>query len=583
VLAHEIGHAIDMKYDLKTRFLGNHTLSGELRALADLRVKPGDSAGHRKYVRKNEEKMAVMLEAFVHAPGEFERVAPRTFKAFKDFLGSQPELEQILKLTPSLTFAEHESTVKAGGIVLGGEYWAQKDLARILDNHMSKDFISGNPWGKGLMDSRNTLNAINLGLSAFHATGTTLLAMMSRMAVGISEVAHGRPLEGLGKIASAPGAPLLYVMDGWRFYRGDPELMKIERDLFTGGASLERHQYYKNRALDRFAKNMVQMAKVGTPYQRAGSFGKGLLNAPMAAIEAPMRALVEFYIPQMKVAAFRDLFSSQLRIKAKDIASGKTSQADVARIAWRDIEDRFGLVNYDNEFWHSTLKGAILVLIRAPGWSLGTVRALGGAAFADLPRFAVKAATGRPPEWTSRMSFALGMTFVTMGAGAIYHRLHTGENPETLEDLLHPKNGLLDENGKPQRVDFPTFMKDVAGWREDWVKALLGKIEHRDGTSTLFHGGKLAPEITLGMSLLDNQTYRGPMHRPIRSMDDWFPAAGDVIKYILGAEQPFSISQARQLAKRGASREQMVEAFAGIVPRRQRRKRRPRAWRNRHE
>ena len=587
VLAHEIGHAIDSKYGLREKFIRASTPADkkELRALADLRVDPHGAAtpGFRKYVRSGPEKMAVMLEALIHAPEEFRRVAPLNYQKFVSFLSSKPELAPLVHIRPSLLYGEATGTVRAGGVVLGGEIWAEENLARLLDNHMSRDFISETTLGRGIMDSRNTLNSINLGLSAFHATGTTLLAMMSRSGVGISEIAHGRILTGIGKIATSPFAPGLYAKDGWKFFRDAPELAAIEEALFTAGASLEQKQYYRNQMFDRFVRNARQVfAEGGTPYERLGHATKAMAQAPFAAVESSMRALTNYYIPQMKIGAFRDLFRSQLRIKAKDIATGKDTAENVARIAWRDVEDRMGLINYDNEFWHNTLKSSIMVLIRAPGWSLGTVRALGGAAFADLPRFAYRGARGlvapkpavvRPaggtgfvnyaPEWTSRMSFALSMTLTTMALGAIYHWLHTGKKPETLEDYLHPQNGLRDETGRPMRMNFPTFMRDVEGWSTDPIKSIFGRVQQGKGVSTLGHGGKLAPEVTLVIDLLENQSYRGP----IRNINDpAYTQAGQVIRYIFGREQPFSISQARRIVKEGGSPEQVVEQFFGITP-----------------
>jgi hypothetical protein len=580
VLAHEIGHQIDSKYGLQSKFLRQLKAKGkgsgainkenvlirkELRALADLRIGPeGAGPGHRAYVRAAEEKMAVMLEAFIHAPEAFQKTAPTVYSKFVKFLSSRPELAPLLSIKPSLLVEEATGKVSAGGVVLGSRIYAEENLARILDNHMSRDFITQTRFGRAIMDSRNTLNAINLGASAFHATSVTLLSIMSRAGVGISEAAHGRVLTGLGKFVSAPAAPIIYIRDGWRFYKDAPELAALEEKLFTGGAALERRQYYKNQMFDRFVRNARQtFASGATLYERLGHATKAMAQLPFFAVESSMRGLTNYVIPQMKVGAFRDLFSSQMRLESKKIAAGKTTEENIARLAWRDIEDRMGLLNYDNEFWHNTLKTSIMVLIRAPGWSLGTLRSLGGAAFADLPRFATAPLRGKAPEWTSRMSFALSMVFTTMAAGGIYHYLHTGRKPKTLEDYLHPQNGLTDERGRPMRVNFPTYMRDVEGWSHDPIKSLFGRVQHGRGESTLGHGGKIAPDVILAIDLLENQSYRGP----IRNVNDpWYEQAGQVIRYIFGREQPFSISQARRIRREGGTREQVAEQFLGITP-----------------
>ncbi len=607
VLAHEIGHQIDDKYGLRETFIRKSTPAEkkELRALADLRLTGEEPTAHRQYVRSGPEKMAVMLEALIHAPEEFQRVAPLNYRKFVGFLSSRPELAPLVHIKPSLLYGESTGKVSAGGVVLGGEIVAEENLARLLDNHMSKDWVTDNAWGRGFMGSRNFLNAVELGVSGFHATGTTMLAAMSRASVGISELAHGHPIEAAKKFATTPFAPLSYARTGWKFYHGDPGLIAaIENEIFTGGASLERKQYYRNQMIDRFVRNYRRAtARGGTPYERAVGGAKALGQAPFAAIEIPIKVLTTRYIPQMKVGAFRELLSSQLRIKAKDLATGKDTIENVARLAWRDIEDRFGLINYDNEFWNNGLRSAIMVLIRAPGWKLGTARALGGGVFVDMPRFAaaslgtvverirsgeralpeppgqelelVGRRTIKPPEWTPRMSFALGMVFTSFVASAAYQVLHTGQAPQTLEDLLHPKNGLMNDDGTPGRINLPTFLRDVRGWtgltvrggklgfKPDLPGFLFGRIQRRGGGSSLFHGGALAPEVTLILDLLENQSYRGPIRDENASNGK---QVLQVMRYLFNREQPFSIQQYRALGAHQAARAEQAEAFFGMTP-----------------
>lgn len=573
VLAHEIGHQIDAKYGLQDSFVRRASAveRAELRDLADLRADQAASAGFKKYIRSGPEKMAVMLEALIHAPEAFRRVAPRNYAKFVDFLKSKPELAALAGIRPSLMYGEGEGSVRAGGIVTGGHYWADEGLARILDNHMSRDLINETRIGRSAMVSRNTLSAMQLGLSGFHATSVAILSIAHRMSVGLSDVAHGRIPEGSYKMFTAPIAPMLYVRDGWRFYRGDPEMMRIENDLFTGGARMRRLEYYKNAAFDRFVTNARHALGEETPYRRLGHATKAAMLAPFAAIDLPMRMLTTLAIPQIKVAAFRDLFSSQMRIKARELTAGTETKENVARLAWRDVEDRFGLINYDNEFWNRTLKTSMMVMVRAPGWTMGTLRGLSGAYFVDLPRFAARATLGRAPEWTPRMSYALSVVFTTMALGAIYFRAHTGKNPETLEDYLSPKNGQRDEHGKPIRISFPTHLKDINQWTTDPVKAAVGRINTGKGTSAIGHGGKLAPEVTLAMDLLTNQYYRGP----IRNVNDpAYKQAGQVLWYLFNSEEPFSIQQAKELSHGKAAPLERVEAFFGMTRRYPQNKRR---------
>ncbi len=104
VILHEIGHQLDERYNLQKDFVNNAQTKVELRKLSDLRYEGMDtSQNFKKYVRKGEEKMAVMFEAFLRAPERFRQVAPNTYGKFVNFLKSHEETRPILDIKPSLT------------------------------------------------------------------------------------------------------------------------------------------------------------------------------------------------------------------------------------------------------------------------------------------------------------------------------------------------------------------------------------------------------------------------------------------------------------------------------------------------
>lgn len=120
-MLHEIGHQLDEKYDLEKQFVGNKATKQELRDLADLRHEDAAaSANFKKYVRKGEEKVAVMFEAYLHAPERFKEIAPKTFKKFEAFLKSHPETKPLLDVKPSLVIGH--DVVKSGEELLGHEF-----------------------------------------------------------------------------------------------------------------------------------------------------------------------------------------------------------------------------------------------------------------------------------------------------------------------------------------------------------------------------------------------------------------------------------------------------------------------------
>jgi len=53
--------------------------------------------------------------------------------------------------------------------------------------------------------------------------------------------------------------------------------------------------------------------------------------------------------------------------------------------------------------------------------------------------------------------------------GALTTYLYTGKGPETLEDYYHPKTGRQNDNGDDERVNLPSYMKDVFAYkRHPW-------------------------------------------------------------------------------------------------------------------
>ena len=64
---------------------------------------------------------------------------------------------------------------------------------------------------------------------------------------------------------------------------------------------------------------------------------------------------------------------------------------------------------YDNLFWNKALRDVLMASTRSVGWNAGTIRELGGAAV-DTAQQAGKVASGKAPELTDRMGFAIGMT-----------------------------------------------------------------------------------------------------------------------------------------------------------------------------
>lgn len=427
-----------------------------------------------------------------------------------------------------------------GNVAMSGEYYAQKDVARLINNYLSKDYLYDTALGRGAMNLKNTLNAFQLGFSAFHLSMETLDSVVSQFSIGMSKVMSGHPIEGAIAMFKAPAAPYIFFRDGQKFFNNDPHLMDIEKSIFTGGASFREKQYYKNTVLDKFMTNI-----------REGNYLGALFRLPMSAIEATMRPLFSYYIPRLKVGAFRSLYASELERLSKKISAGQVSQETVARKTWANIENRMGELNYDNLFWHRGLKSSLMLTFRAVGWNLGTIREIGGALLQDIPTNIARMFTkeGRQRfEFTPKMSYTLSLFTVLGFIGAIYQYLHTGKKPESLKDLYYPRNGAKDKNGQDYRIEFPTYLKDMYQSTNSPIQTVVNKF---------------APEFTLTLDLLKNKDFFGDY---IRNANDNTPTQiKQVALYLMTQLTPFTTQQLGQLNKTDASMEQKIEAFFGIM------------------
>ena len=125
VLAHEIGHQLDFKYGLWDRIVRGaegvnertgkitqkassakrYTIQKELRVLTDLFFKGSEdfvSEYTKKKVRAKAEKLARMLETYIHAPEQFKSIAPTVYEVYDKFLESRPELRPLRGIKPEI-------------------------------------------------------------------------------------------------------------------------------------------------------------------------------------------------------------------------------------------------------------------------------------------------------------------------------------------------------------------------------------------------------------------------------------------------------------------------------------------------
>jgi hypothetical protein len=221
-------------------------------------------------------------------------------------------------------------------------------------------------------------------------------------------------------------------------------------------------------------------------------YGEAALRAPFALVEQAMRPIAEFLVPRQKLGVFAQLALQEMQkmgggAGVDDVRAGMARAADAT-------EDRMGQMTYDNLFYNKALKDVALLGFRAYGWQLGKYRHLYGAV-SDV----VKLVTGQGGV-TNRMLYPVALTMVAALTGAIVHRLLTGKNPETLQDYLLPQNGQVGQDGRPQRLMMPTYLKDL---QSDWKDF----PDYRKMGASFYH--KLNPWTAAAVDMWRNQDYYG--------------------------------------------------------------------------
>lgn len=364
------------------------------------------------------------------------------------------------------------------GLVKGGEWYVQKDVAKLINNYLSRDYIRENELGKAALDFKMATTAIELSLSPFHAVFETFENISSSFGLGMAKALSGRVLEGTKDFALAVPSAITTARLGGKikkfaqsekdFAALDPVAYKwftiqyptaksMIEDAFNAGMKITMHEDYQTNFREGFKKAV----------QEGNSLGAAVRLIP-ALNEFPMQALFDNYIPKLKMGMFMREYAFELERRSGDIASGKVSKGQLGRQTWDFVEDRFGEMNFDNLYWNRTAKTSMQLLMRSITWKLGSTRAY-AKAFRDL---GMEVGVnwwkeGRAPRMTLPMGWLVGQALWTGVLSTIITKSTTGKYPwqlaqneqELEKNFTFPR---IDENDKNQRLSMPTYWRDFA-------------------------------------------------------------------------------------------------------------------------
>ncbi|HZR55201.1 MAG TPA: hypothetical protein VFB06_37655, partial [Streptosporangiaceae bacterium] len=425
VLAHEIGHQVDRQFPQLRRALNTPALRQELTDLADLRASGQVSASHQAYLRSAPERIANLVAAYVHAPELLKQVAPGARAVLETLLTSEPRLRDLRDIKPSLELGEREQAMRLAGPMLTGHYYMPGEVAQLFERHMSPGLASA-AGAKGtayraFRGLGNQMSQFLLGWSGYHATATVLNAQFSAMAEAMGMLSRGDFAEALrkGPEAVVPGLAAVQAVRRGLKVRAEwdlpgsqsPEVQQhVEWLKEMGGRARGGHDYMGSQ-LEQFQKALRQIG--------AGRYGKvpeALLRALPALNQLASKPIMDYLVPLIKVGVATDAMRYEMM---KNPGADLNTRREIGRKIFDQMDDRFGLLTYDNLFLNRQVKDILQTAFLSFGWNLGDVRGLGGGA-ADAFRPSQWAGLAKGEGISRRTGFLVATMVGTGLYGALY-------------------------------------------------------------------------------------------------------------------------------------------------------------------
>jgi hypothetical protein len=424
-------------------------------------------------------------------------------------------------------------------------YVARDDVAQVINNYLSPSLYHNKYVGKpfsAYMKAANTLNQFQLGtFSAFHAGFTSFEAVISHAALGLKALSTGDFAGAAKYLKSAPMAWL-----------NNPKMGdKIIQEMMQHGTHPEMAQIIEGLQLAGFKYQLDNRFRTDATKKMLESWSEGNkatagFHAISAIVEQSARPIMEWLVPRQKFGVFGEMYSKWLHDNPN---ASHQAMRNSAQQIWNRVDSRLGQVAYDRLFLHNVTKNFAQMMIRAPGWTGGTILEVGGG-IKDLAKYAADLATGKATQGLSdRAAYTLSMLLVTALSNALLTAMFTGGSPDDWKDLVAFRTGNLDNHGRAERFMLPTYMKDVYSYSEHPFKTLSDKTH---------------PLLSLGSNIATNRQFDGT---EIRSQDEnMFVQLGQVAGFSAGAFVPFWIKGIQKESQRGGEPISMAMPLIGVMP-----------------
>ncbi len=482
------------------------------------------------------------------------------------------------------------------GFIERGHYIMPEGGARVINNHLSVSVLQGFLPAQIFRAISNSLNALQLSMSAFHLGFTTLDAVISKNALGLERLAHGEPglaIKAFSEAMTGPGAAGLNLYRGLKLLRayGDvsgatPELQKIIQMLKIAGGRVTMDRYFlqaqggspfrgigirslasdvkaglsSNNKIENTTKAVAQFAPMYAA-KLARELKSIAITSPAWSVpfevtgrivRASTSLIMEKIVPLQKLGVFSDLAADYFR---RNPTATPEEAMTAMQSAWQSVDNRLGEMNYDNLFWNRTFKDIMHFMMRAVGWNYGTVSEIGGAPVDTIKMLnrLLREKKISADDLGHKIPYVMALTATTMLFGAALQYMLTGKGPEEPKDYFFPKDGGTTNYGTPSRVSLPSYVKDIYEFSQGPGDTALNKAN---------------PIFSMMAAMWKNENFYGyPIYEPAGTTGK---KTTDMLKYVGKEAAPFSLQGAREIAGSNpdtiSGKAKSVLPFIGITP-----------------
>jgi len=389
---------------------------------------------------------------------------------------------------------------------------------------------------RGWMTGKGISSSLVLTLSAYHGVMTYLSGVTSELVRSyrfLQKAAKTRDLSAVKEAAKyAVGSPINPIKNAVtlgnqlrKFYYGkvsNPELAEMWETLLKAGVRVGMPGEIESTNIRQQLSDAFEKLKGDAGLKAIPEGALDMLGGLARLVSYP---IMEYWVPNLKLAstihAIRDweMIHPHATEMERRVAYGHISD---------EMDNRFGQLNYDNLFWHKSLKHIFQATTLSLGWNLGTIR---GLMYGTVKDALYAAPTG---DFSDRLLFSMIYPIVVGIAGSLIHYANTGKAPESIQDVYTP------QDGSGGRLLLPTEWKEFLALGARVIEPLLhGNITEAAEGVGVYATSKLAPLFSDMASILTNKTYMNteiydrfaPIHTQI-----WQTA-----QYFLGQNLPISI------------------------------------------